>query len=426
MSCGRLHPSFGPPGWLTRSTEDELHCRRQVNLTPAKTTLKLDVVLGRRLVDVLSSYKENHFHSDQGKLEEELEWFIVRHHNRLDQLGAYFLREEDRVCGFAFFLLQDRPLLGYLGEFKMFSLPLRCVRFVEPPQFPDEAEAYDPMLESLKGMGSVDGMYLRSLRVNSFLWNYLHADPGIRKEFLVYSPNEPSEHYVIHLPASFDQYMQKFSAKTRSNLRRSVRKLEKDTGAEIQLSRITSAEQVDFFVDSAFEVSKKTYQWHLLGSGLRTPEVLKRNLRFLAERGSLRCYLLWCGKEVCAFMICHQRRGVCHSPAIGYDPRWESYSVGTILQLQVIEDLFTYDRPAVFDFGVGAGAQKQFFGNAHYLDADIYLLPRRMYAHLACSVHQISNNLAMRTTRLFDQLHLKKHIKKFIRKASIPGTNNGN
>ena len=118
-------------------------------------------------------------------------------------------------------------------------------------------------------------------------------------------------------------------------------------------------------------------------------------------------------------MICHQRNGVCHSPAIGYDPHWREYSVGTILQLLVIEDLFTYEHPAVFDFGTGAGAQKEFFGNTHYLDANVYLLRRNVYAYLACGVHRATNKLAMHTARLLQHLHLKKPIKKFIRRASV-------
>lgn len=390
------------------------------------TTLKLNMALGRQLLNVLSACKETQDSPGQRRLAEELEWFIVRHQNHMDRLGAYFLEGEKQVSGFAFFLLQDRPLLGYLGELKVFSIPLRCLRFVDPPHFPDEAEAYDQILESVKKMKSVDGLYVRSLRVDSFLCRYLSTNSGIRKEFVAYRPSIPSEHYVINLPASFEEYLQKFSAKTRSNLRRCVRKLEKDSGAKVGLTRITSPEQVDFFVDVAVQISKKTYQWNLLGSGLRTPEVLKRNLRFLAEHNWLRCYLLWCGKEACAFMICHQRNGVCHSPTIGYDPQWEKYSVGTIQQLLIIEDLFTYDCPVIFDFGVGAGAQKEFFGNAHYLDADVYLLRRSAYVHLACGVHSASNNLNMHTARLFDQLHLKRHIKKFVRKASIPAASPDN
>lgn len=387
-------------------------------MAPQTTGWKLETVLGRRLVDVLSTWKGNQGNSAQETLVEELEWFIVRHQKHLDVLGAYFLQGQDGVGGFAFFLLQNRPLLSYLGEFKMFSIPLRCVRFVEPPQLPDEAQAYDLILESLKEMHSVEGLYLRSLRLDSSFWNYLSTNSELRKEFLLYLPGEPSEHYLINLPPSFEEYMRKFSSKSRNNLRRSVRKLQRDTGAEVHVSRITFPEQVDSFVDSAVEISKTTYQWRLLGSGLRSPAILKRNLRFLAERGWLRCYLLRCGKEVCAFMICHQRNGLCHSPTIGYNPRWEGYSVGTILQLLVIEDLFAYDRPAVFDFGTGSGAQKEFFGNTSFLDTDVYLLRRSLYAHLACGVHKASRILAMRTTRMLDHFHLKRPIRKFIRKAS--------
>jgi hypothetical protein len=408
--------------WCFETTGSSQYGRWQGSLAARNTALNLEVVLGHRLLEALSVCKAKPDSSDQVTVGQELEWFIMRHENRLDTLGAYFLREQNGVCGFAFFLLQDRPLLSYFGEFKLFSIPLKCARFVEPPRFPDESQAYVSLLESVKKMDSINGMYLRSLRVNSFFWNYLNADPANRKQFLVYIPDKPSEHYLINLPGSFNEYMQKFSPKTRSNLRRNMRKLEKDTGAEIKLTRITSPEHVDSFVDSAVEVSKKTYQWHLLGSGLRSPEVLKRNLRFLAERGWLRCYLLWCGKEVCAFMICHQRRGVCHSPSIGYDPHWQSYSVGTILQLLVIEDLFDYERPTVFDFGVGAGAQKEFFGNTHYFDADVYVLRRNAYTYLACSVHHATNELAARTSRVFERFHLKKSIKKLIRNASLPDT----
>jgi CelD/BcsL family acetyltransferase involved in cellulose biosynthesis len=293
------------------------------------------------------------------------------------------------------------------------------MRFVEPPRFPDDARAYELIFQSVRNMTSVNGVYLRSVPVDSFLWRYLHTERAIRDELLLYMPDQPSEHYMVNLPTSFEEYMQKFSSKTRSNLRRSIRKLENDTGRDIKLSRITAPEQVDSFVGLASEVSKKTYQWHLLGSGLRTPEILKRNLRFLAERGWLRCYLLWCGQEVCAFMICHQRNEICHSPTIGYDPRWEQYSVGTILQLHVIEDLFTYNRPIAFDFGAGAGAQKKFFGNTHYLDADIYILRRNLYSYIGCSLHRANNTLALCTNRLFRRLSLKANIKKFIRKVSV-------
>ncbi len=377
--------------------------------------------MGTQLADLISAWKNSPETSTRGNVLEELEWFVAQHQKRLDALGAFFLRDQNTVHGFGFFLLQNRPLMGYLGEIKIFSIPIHCVRFVEPPCFPDQAEGFDLLLASLDKFSSADGIFIRSLPLDSFLWNYLKTSPAVSRRFQLYLPKERSQHFVVKLPATFEEYLQKFSSKSRSNLRRSARKLQKDTGSEVRLARITSPEQVDSFVDTAVEISKKTYQWRLAGSGLRETEVLKQSFRFLAERGWLRCYLLWCGEEACAFMICNQRNGICRSPTIGYDPRWEKYSVGTTLQFLVIEDLFVYDRPDIFDFGTGAGGQKEFFGNTFFFDTDIYILKRGVYARLASGVHKAGSILATSAKRVMEHFDLKRRIKKFIRKASVAG-----
>jgi hypothetical protein len=383
-----------------------------------KTTLKLETVLGRQLEELLSAWKANPELCGQDEIIDKLEWFVVRHPRQRDSLGAYFLRDESSVRGHGFFLRQNRPLGAYLGEIKIMNMPIQCVRFAAPPVFPDDAEAYDKMLGSIREMGAVHGFFVRSLPLDSFFYKYLQTSPLVRSEFLLYSPVGRLEHFVVRLPDTFEEYLQKFSSKSRSNLRRGARKLQKDTGMEVKLVRITLPEQVDSFVDSAVEISKKTYQWRLAGSGLRVPEVLKRNFKFLAERGRLRCYLLSCGGKPCAFMLCDQWNGVCYSPAVGYDPRWEQYSVGTTLQFLVIEDLFVHDRPNVFDFGTGMGGQKELFGNASFFDTDIYILRKGLYTRLASGVHKAGSALATGTKRALAHYDLKKRVKKLIRQAS--------
>lgn len=383
-----------------------------------KTTLKLETVLGRDLEGLLSVWKANPELCGQQEIVDKLEWFVVRHPRQRDLLGAYFVREENTVRGHGFFLRQNRPLGAYLGEIKILNLPIECVRFAEPPDFPDDERAFDEMLGSIKEMSDVHGFFVRSLPLDSFFYKYLQTSPLVRGEFLLYSPVGRLEHFVVRLPNTFEEYLQKFSSKSRSNLRRGARKLQKDTGLEVKLARITSPEQVDSFVDAAVAISKKTYQWRLAGSGLRVPEVLKRNFTFLAERGRLRCYLLSCGGEACAFMICDQWNGVCYSPSVGYDPRWEQYSVGTTLQFLVLEDLFVHDRPRVFDFGTGMGGQKELFGNASFFDTDIYILRKGLYTRFASGVHQAGSALATSTKRALAHYDLKKRVKKLIRQAS--------
>jgi CelD/BcsL family acetyltransferase involved in cellulose biosynthesis len=118
-------------------------------------------------------------------------------------------------------------------------------------------------------------------------------------------------------------------------------------------------------------------------------------------------------------MVCNQRNGVCHSPTIGFDPRWEDYSVGTALQFLVIEDLFSYDPPSIFDFGTGGGGQKEFFGNTSFFDTDVYLLRRGLYTQLACNTHRAGSVIATATKRVMEHFDLKRGIKKFIRRASV-------
>ena len=144
--------------------------------------------MGHQLEDLIASWKPKLAICGQQKILNDVEWFVVQHLGRLDSLGAYFLRDEQSVTGYGFFLRQNRPLLGYLGEIKILSIPLRCVRFVEPPHFPEETNAYDQILESLTTLGAMDGFFIRSLRLDSFLWTYLRTSPLIRRNFHVYLP----------------------------------------------------------------------------------------------------------------------------------------------------------------------------------------------------------------------------------------------
>ena len=93
------------------------------------------------------------------------------------------------------------------------------------------------------------------------------------------------------------------------------------------------------FVSKAVAISRKTYQWHLLGLGLRKPEQLERTLTAMAARGWTRCYLLECGGVPTAFMIGYQYRGTYHYVDVGFDPDWEKFSVGTMLHLAVLREL---------------------------------------------------------------------------------------
>ena len=88
--------------------------------------------------------------------------------------------------------------------------------------------------------------------------------------------------------------MKKFSARTRKNRLREIKTL-RDRG-QVDLLRVSQPSEIDAFLETAREISQRTWQFKHFGGGLaaRDLDVVRRELRFLAERGWLRSYVLKC------------------------------------------------------------------------------------------------------------------------------------
>lgn len=400
--------------FMTSSTEAE-----QPDTAEKRT---LQVVWGEQVAGTAAAKCEAASH--RIPLHQKPVWLLHHHAHELQHLGAFFLHQGDETQGYAPFLIQKRRLKSYLGELNLFSFGLQCIRFLGLPHFPEETSAYDHLFASALGLKQSEGLFLESLPSNSFLWNYLQHN-SVTHKLIRYAPSKTVEHFVINVPTSFDEYMTKFSSKTRSTLLRRIRKLEKAAGDKLRLERVTEEAQVDLFVENAVTVSRKTYQWHLLSLGLREPERLKAELKFLARRGWARCYLLWCNEKPIAFMLCRQDPMACYYIDVGFDPDWTQYSPGTVLQLLVLQDLFEFKKPSVFDFGTGEGEHKRFFGTSSYREADLYLLRPKPHALFACTVHRTTSAASSLAVGLLERLDLKKKIKKMVRRRSVTQASSG-
>ena len=173
------------------------------------------------------------------------------------------------------------------------------------------------------------------------------------------------------------------------------------------------------FLDKAISISKTTYQWHLLGLGLRRGDVLERRMRFAGRMGWLRCYLLECGGKPAAFMLAYQYGGCFYYTDVGYDPGFARWSAGSVLQLLVMEDLYEKpDRPDVFDFATGYGEHKARFGNASREEANWLLLPRSLRNTVLAGAYRRLDGLANLATSTADRIGVKQTLKKTVRRLS--------
>jgi CelD/BcsL family acetyltransferase involved in cellulose biosynthesis len=179
-------------------------------------------------------------------------------------------------------------------------------------------------------------------------------------------------HY-IDMGTGFAAYMDRFSGKTRSTLRRKARKLAEDAQGYTVTEHRTPAE-IEAFLAAALPLSARTYQARLLDAGLPDSPDARRAMMQSAEDDRMRAFLLHaCGQAVAYLSLPVSGRTLVYAH-LGYDPDWARLSVGTVLQMDALERLFAENRFAWFDFTEGEGAHKAMFGTHSAECASLVLL----------------------------------------------------
>ena len=194
---------------------------------------------------------------------------------------------------------------------------------------------------------------------------------GAREEF--------RRHYIA-MDGSFEDYLARFSGKTRSTLRRKAKKFAKADGGTLDVRAYTTADEVERFLDHALPLSEKTYQARLLDAGLPDSEEARTAMLAKAEAGDMRCFLLFLAGEPVAYLSLPVHGRTLVYAHLGYDPAHAALSAGTVLQMETLRMLFAEGRFRYFDFTEGDGAHKALFGT-HCIECCSFLLLRRTLAN---------------------------------------------
>lgn len=222
------------------------------------------------------------------------------------------------------------------------------------------------------------------------------------------------QRYYTDLSGSFADYMAKFSSKTRSTLRKKARRLEEVHGRLECRSFRTPPEMRDFH-RVARDLSTRTYQERLLGSGLPATPQFTSEMEQLAAQDGARAYLLYAGGDVASYLYCPVVDGVLVYAYLGYDPRFREHSPGTVLQLMAFERLFAEQRFSAFDFTEGEGEHKRLFATGSIACADIYWLRGSIGNRTLVASHSASIDLSAAASRALEWMHLKQLVKSLLR-----------
>jgi hypothetical protein len=184
------------------------------------------------------------------------------------------------------------------------------------------------------------------------------------------------------LDLGFDSYFSGFSAKSRSTLRRKVKKLADRSGGSLDLRVYRSEAEIEEFHRAARSVSALTYQERRLDAGLPDgPEALAA-MRALVRRGLARGWLLFVDDRPISYLYAPAEGATLIYAYLGYDPEFAAFSPGTVLQFEAMRGLMEEGEFRLFDFTEGEGRHKRQFATGG-LDCVDLLLVKRTPANLA-------------------------------------------
>lgn len=240
-------------------------------------------------------------------------------------------------------------------------------------QLADWAFSLEDVLRAGHAMAEPPAPGHDGLRVLSAPQTALPAISAFFPHHLVGGRQDYRRHYIAMEGVRFEDYLARFSAKTRSTLRRKGRKLAKEVGG-YEVTEHRTPQEVERFLAAALPLSAKTYQARLLDAGLPGDPASRRDMLEAAEDDRMRCFLLSASKEALAYLSLPVSGRTLVYEHLGYDPDHARLSPGTVLQFEALERLFAERRFAHFDFTEGEGAHKAMFGTDHVACSSFVLL----------------------------------------------------
>jgi hypothetical protein len=346
-----------------------------------------------------------------------------------DTVVCIRLSNASEILGFALFSRRNRPLKLQLGEVTLWSVELKRLWHPgEPyiaasePLMRDAVEACHSLLREMTvELAKDECIYFEGLPVDGPM---VAAVREQNLPLLCLWPGKPYEHQFIDLPPTYADYLKQLGPRSRQSVLYSQRRLLKEFHGNVCCTCFETVDSIDKFVIDAATISKTTYQWNLLGLGLRDTRELRESLEYAAYRGWLRSYILYCGDQPAAFMLGQQHAQTYYYDDVGYDPKFTKHSVGSVLQLCVLEHLLSRpDRPRFFDFSTGYGEHKGRFGNRSRTEVDILLIRDRFANRTLLAAYNGNRYVSDALVRVVDGLGLKQRLKRFVRRRSSASSN---
>ena len=256
-------------------------------------------------------------------------------------------------------MIGARTILRLRRRLVRVPLPLRQVLSGELPVLPELPDG-------------ADGFVVNSLPVD--LLAPLRRDRSGLRTFV----RQRYRRSYASLEGGFGAYLERFSSKSRSTLKRKVRRFAEQGGGALDLRLYRTVDEAEEFYRHARAVSATTYQERLLGAGLPEGEGPLAAMRALASEDRMRGWVLFLRGRPVSYLYAPADGETLIYAHLGYDPAVAELSAGTVLQFEAMRQLMEEGRFALFDFTEGEGQHKLQFGTGTVDCVDVLLLRPRL------------------------------------------------
>ncbi|MHC4971667.1 MAG: GNAT family N-acetyltransferase [Planctomycetota bacterium] len=357
------------------------------------------------------------------EMEHDLRWIEGVAKAPSKSVAVYVFRREETVAGYAPFLIHPATLSYELGGTTLLKRRISRYALIGGPVLEKTSEDdVADLFRALRPQLKVDNVvFLGAVSADSSLARLLRRRSPLRKDYHVLPYGPAYQRRRIRFDGmDYEAYLQSLRKTTRRDLKRSQRKFLAKAGDSFTVKRFETREESELFLQHATEISKKTYQWHLLGLGMRDQEDRGTNFGHAAEQGWLRSYVLYVDDTPIAFQAGYLHRRIYYAHNTGYDPEWREAHAGRFLLAELIRDLLADAEPVeVFDFLWGDDLLKARLANSDRTERHYYLFPRGFHGALLYYPLRGVALLSAAASAVLDRLRLKTYARRLIRRRSV-------
>jgi hypothetical protein len=293
-----------------------------------------------------------------------------------------------------------------IGDFVFFTKKIAVASVIKCKVFESK-----PLMTLPEANGALPKFYSQ-LNVDSEI---VASKLTVKKGKLYYIRSLYNNYYIkLSDYNSFDEYLLKFSAKSRSTLKRKVRKAEEAGFTHKLYSKV---DEVTEFHSYACRVGNDTYQNNLFNSSIPSDESYRNEILDLAKKGLFLGGILFKDEKPCAYLYTPVNEDQYIYAYLGYLAEFSAFSPGTVLQFQVLQYIFDKEPKAkFFNFTEGNGQHKVFFSTDKKMCCNCLIIESSAYHYLLLTMQTIFDFFSTFLGKMLDKFNLRTKIKKLIRK----------